>query len=95
MDVWSPADRQSFMDSWSPADIMVNLAELLMDVNFLADMKSPMHIQSPADMKVELKRSSIPFILNLHSLEFPPLPRVHTMLNSQTGREGTPPRLGV
>ena len=64
------------MDSWSPADIMVNLAELLMDVNFLADMKLPMHIQSPADMKVEFKRSSIPLILNWHSLELssPPLP---------------------
>lgn len=48
---------------------MVNLAELLMDVNFLADMKLPMHIQSPADMKVEFKRSSIPLIPNWHSLE--------------------------
>ena len=59
MDIQLPADRQSSMDSWLPADIMVHLAELLMDVNFLADMRSPMHIQSLADMKVEPKRSSI------------------------------------
>ena len=59
MDIYLPADRQSFMDSWLLADILVHLAVLLVDVNFLADMRSPIHIQLLADMKVEVKRSSI------------------------------------